>query len=61
MQTLNNNVNKTRDPSSVLTKATTRAADYLGISHTNMAKILGVSPSSITRLTRLFGVEIKNP
>lgn len=51
MQTLTNNVNnKTPDASSVLTKAITRAADYLGLSHTKMAKILGVSPSSITRL-----------
>lgn len=49
MQTLTNTI-KSPDPSLVLTKAIARSADYLGISHTNMAKILGLSPSSITRL-----------
>ncbi|MFI3123376.1 MAG: hypothetical protein QX194_05545 [Methylococcales bacterium] len=52
MQALTNNVNKTSEASPVLTKAVTRAAEYLGISQTNMAKILGLSPASISRLYR---------
>ena len=49
MQALTNNVNKTPEASPVLTKAVTRSAEYLGISQTNMAKILGLSPASISR------------
>ena len=49
MQALTDNVNKTPDASPVLTKSVTRAADYLGISRTNMTKILGLSPASISR------------
>jgi hypothetical protein len=52
MQALTDNVNKTPDASPVLTKSVTRAADYLGISRTNMTKILGLSPASISRLYR---------
>lgn len=38
------------DPSSVLTKAVTRAAERLDISNTLLAKILGLSASTVTRL-----------
>lgn len=38
------------DPSQVLSKAVSRAAERLDISHSLLAKILGVSPSTITRL-----------
>ena len=38
------------DPSSVLTKAVARAAERLGISRALLAKILGVSPPTVTRL-----------
>jgi transcriptional regulator with XRE-family HTH domain len=38
------------DASSVLTKAVTRAAERLGISRTELASILGVSPATISRL-----------
>ena len=37
-------------PASVLAKAVTRAADRLEISHALLARILGLSPTSITRL-----------
>ena len=50
MPALTNNVNKTSEASPVLTKAVTRAAEYLGISHAMTAKILGISAASITRL-----------
>ena len=38
------------DPSSVLTKAAARAAERLDISRALLAKILGVSPPTVTRL-----------
>lgn len=38
------------DASSVLTKAVARAAERLGISRTVLAKILGVSPGTVSRL-----------
>jgi DNA-binding XRE family transcriptional regulator len=38
------------DPASVLTKAVARAAERLAISRAALAKILGVSPPTITRL-----------
>ena len=38
------------DPSSVLTKAVARAAERLDISRALLAKILGVSPPTVTRL-----------
>lgn len=38
------------DPSSVLTKAVARAAERLGISRALLAKILGVSPPTVTRI-----------
>lgn len=38
------------DSALVLTKAVTRAAERLAISRTSLAKILGVSPSTVTRL-----------
>ena len=50
MQTLIKNIHNNQDASLVLTKATVRAADYLGISHAMTAKILGISAASITRL-----------
>ena len=37
-------------PAAVLSKAVTRAADRLDISRTLLAKVIGVSPSTITRL-----------
>ena len=43
---------------SVLGKAVTRAADRLQISHSLLAKILGVSPTTITRLYQ-GGYELK--
>lgn len=38
------------DPASVLTKAVARAAERLGISRALLARILGVSPPTISRL-----------
>ena len=38
------------DPARVLSKAVTRAADRLEISHALLARVLGVSPPTITRL-----------
>lgn len=38
------------DPSTVLTKAVARAAERLDISRALLAKILGVSPPTVTRL-----------
>jgi len=38
------------DASAVLTKAVTRAAERLGISRAALARILGVSPATVTRL-----------
>lgn len=40
----------TTSATAVLSKAVTRAAERLGVSHTLLAKVLGVSPSTITRL-----------
>lgn len=40
------------DPSLVLTKATLRAADFLGLSQAETAQILGASPSSLSRVAR---------
>jgi hypothetical protein len=44
------NVVATLDPSSVLTKAVARAAERLDISRALLAKILGVSPPTVSRL-----------
>ena len=44
------NVAPKPDPSSVLTKAVARAAERLNISRALLAKILGVSPPTVTRL-----------
>ena len=38
------------DPSLVLTKAVARAAERLGISRALLARVLGVSPPTVTRL-----------
>ncbi len=40
----------TADSSQILSKAVTRAAERLGISRASLAKVLGVSPASVTRL-----------
>lgn len=40
----------TPDPSAVLTKAVVRAAERLGITKALLAKILGLSPPTVTRL-----------
>lgn len=40
----------TPEPSAVLSKAVARAADRLDISRSLLAKVLGVSPSTVTRL-----------
>lgn len=50
------------DPGVVLGKAVTRAADRLGISRKLLARILGVSPATVTRLydgTYLLGHDRK--
>lgn len=38
------------DPAAVLSKAVTRAAERLGLSRALLARILGVSPATVTRL-----------
>ena len=38
------------EPAAVLSKAVARAAEYLAISRSLLAKVLGVSPATITRL-----------
>lgn len=38
------------DPGVVLGKAVTRAADRLGLSRAHLAKVIGVSPSTVTRI-----------
>ena len=40
------------DSGAVLTRATLRAADKLGLSQRDLAKLLGVSPASLSRLSR---------
>ena len=40
----------TPDPSSVLTRAVARAAERLGLSRALLARVLGVSPPTVTRL-----------
>jgi DNA-binding XRE family transcriptional regulator len=37
-------------PAEVLSKAVVRAAERLGLSHARLARVLGVSPATITRL-----------
>ncbi len=44
------NLARKPDPSSVLTQAVARAAERLDISRALLAKILGVSPPTVTRL-----------
>lgn len=43
------------DPSSVLTKATLRAADILEIPRATLADIIGVSPATVTRAAQGSG------
>lgn len=50
MATSAHNIVATTDSSSVLTKAVTKAAECLNISPALLAKILGISPSTVTRL-----------
>ena len=50
MSASSSNVAPQPDPSSVLTKAVARAAERLNISRALLAKILGVSPPTVTRL-----------
>lgn len=38
------------DPSPVLTKAVLRAADIMGLNQTTLAKVLGISPASVSRM-----------
>lgn len=38
------------DPSPVLTKAVLRAADIMGLNQMTLAKVLGVSPASVSRM-----------
>jgi transcriptional regulator with XRE-family HTH domain len=40
------------DSAAVLTRATLRAAEKLGLSQRDLARLLGVSPASMSRLTR---------
>jgi DNA-binding XRE family transcriptional regulator len=40
------------DRVSVLTKATLRAAEILGLTNTVLARVIGVSPATITRMSR---------
>lgn len=44
------NLDEKPDPSSVLAKAVARAAERLDISRALLARILGISPSTVTRL-----------
>ncbi len=50
MPASNQNLAVKPDPSTVLTKAVARAAERLDISRALLAKILGVSPPTVTRL-----------
>ncbi len=50
MPTSLSNAAATPDPSAVLTKAVARAAERLGITKALLAKILGLSPPTVTRL-----------
>lgn len=38
------------DPSPALTKAVLRAADIMGLNQATLAKVLGISPASISRM-----------
>jgi len=40
------------DSAAVLTRATLRAAEKLGLSQRDLAKLLGVSPASMSRMSR---------
>src|SRR5690606_41238613 len=42
----------TPDPAQVLAKAITRAADQLALPRASLARILGLSPATVTRLYR---------
>lgn len=46
------------DPAAVLAKAVVRAADHLGVQKTELARLLGVSAASVTRMYQgSFAVE----
>lgn len=40
------------DPAAILTHAALRAAEILGVSHKNLANVLGISPASQSRLAK---------
>jgi uncharacterized protein (DUF2384 family) len=50
MRLTTTNAAQTPDPSAVLTKAVTRAADQLGLTRAALAKVLGLSAPTVTRL-----------
>jgi DNA-binding XRE family transcriptional regulator len=50
MENMSQDVVAAPDPSSVLSKAVARAAERMGISRAALAKILGVSAPTVTRL-----------
>lgn len=50
MSTLSQKTDQKLEASMVLSKAVTRAADRLAISHALLSKILGLSPATISRL-----------
>jgi uncharacterized protein (DUF2384 family) len=50
MESSSREVAATPDPSSALSKAVARAAERLGITRASLAKILGVSAPTVTRL-----------
>jgi hypothetical protein len=45
------------DPAGVLTRATLRASDRLGLSQRELALVLGVSPASLSRLGRSRSID----
>lgn len=49
------------DRSLVLTKSVVRAADYLGLKKAELAKVIGLSPASVSRMYKGdFSLEPKN-
>jgi len=47
------NLKRVPDADAVLTKATTRAADLLGLTHSELAQVIGVSGSTVSRYASL--------
>lgn len=52
MQSTATKITLAPEANTVLSKAAFRAAGFLGISHATFAKVLGVSPATISRLAR---------